>query len=107
MFKKKHSYVDFLEGILISGSLAAVTSFVFGTARGKKLQKEVLAKCKKLGHKAEYYLENIKKAAKGPMSKKLKRLAKNTLNSKPVRNVLKKVKQKRVKRKSVKRRVRR
>jgi gas vesicle protein len=94
MFKTKHSYVDFLEGVLIGGSLAAAATFVFGTAKGKKLQKEVLAKYKKLGHKAEHYLDNVKKAVKGPMAKKLKRLAKKTLNKKSVRKAFRTVRRK-------------
>jgi gas vesicle protein len=91
MFKSKHSYVDFLEGMLIGGSLAAAASFVFGTQKGKKLQKDVLAKYKKLGHKAEHYLDNVKKAVKSPMAKKLKRLAKKSLKIK-TRTMSKKVK---------------
>ena len=101
MFKKKHSYVEFLEGILLGGSLAAVASFVFGTKKGKKLQMQVLNKCKKLGHKAEHYIESAKKVAKGPMSKKLKRLASKAIRAKPVKKALKIVSG----RKSVKRRV--
>ncbi len=100
MFKKKRTYVEFLEGIMLGGSLAAVASFVFGTKKGKKIQMRILSEFKKLGHKAEHYFESAKKVARGPMSKKLSRLAGKAIKSKPIKKALKKVNR----RKSAKRR---
>jgi len=76
MFKSKPSYVEFLEGMLVGGSLATMAVFVFGTQKGKKLQKQFLEKYKKLGHKAGHYLHQVEKAARSPVAKKLKRMVK-------------------------------
>lgn len=75
----KSKYVDFLEGVLIGGSLGAAATFLFGTKKGKELQQKVVKKCRALEHKAERYVNNAKKAVKGPMSKRLKRLVKKTV----------------------------
>ncbi len=78
MFKSKHSYVDFLEGILIGGSLGAAATFIFGTEKGKKLQKEVSQKYKKLERKAGHYRHNVEKAFKSPAAKKLQKEIRQT-----------------------------
>ena len=73
MFKRKHSYANFIEGVLIGGTFAAAATYLFGTPKGKKLQRKAIAKYKKLGIKAEHYLNNIKKVANSPIVKKLKK----------------------------------
>ncbi|SRR5581483_1519020 len=88
MFKNKPSYVEFLEGILIGGSLAAVASFVFGTKRGKKLQQQILAKYKKIEHKAGHYVHKVEKAAKSPVAKKLKRMVNKAVKKTAARKMI-------------------
>jgi len=91
MFRSKpqHSYVDLFEGILIGGSLVAMTGFLFGTKKGKKLQKDMLHQYKKMRHKAEDLREKIEKTVKRE-APKIKRKAKK-LRAK-ARRVLRKVK---------------
>jgi len=74
--KPKHSYSDLFEGILIGGSLAAMTTFLFGTRRGKEFQKELMHKYKMLKNKADHMREKIEKAVNSPAAKKVKRKAK-------------------------------
>lgn len=100
MFKSKPSYVEFLEGILVGGSLAAVAVFVLGTGKGKKLQKQLIAKYKKLGHKAGHYMHNVEKAAKSPVAKKLKRMVKKAVSRKPARKVVRTARRKKATRKA-------
>lgn len=78
MQKPKHSYVDFLEGMLLGGSLGAAAALIFGTERGKKLQKEVLQQYKKLESKAGHYRHNVERAFKSPAAKKLKKEIRQT-----------------------------
>jgi gas vesicle protein len=79
MFKQRTSYVEFLEGMVVGGSLAAMAVFVLGTPRGKKLQKQLMENYKKLGDKAEFYLQ---KAAHAPIAKKMKRMAHRAVTQK-------------------------
>ena len=88
MFKSKHTYVEFLEGMVVGGSLAAMAVFVFGTDKGKKLQKEVMEQYKKLGNKAGFYMHKVEKAANSPVAKKLKRAVKKVVSRKSVRKAL-------------------
>lgn len=90
MFKSKHSYADFIEGMLVGGSLGAAATFMLGTEQGKKLQKEMMKKCKMLGSKVEHYRDNIERAVKSPAAKKLKRLAKKAVRSQVARKVVSK-----------------
>lgn len=86
MFEKKTSYVEFLEGMVVGGSLAAMAVFVFGTGQGKKLQKKLTDNYKKLGHKAGFYMHKVQKAANSPMAKKLKRMAERGVTKKSERH---------------------
>ncbi|MBI2743529.1 MAG: hypothetical protein HYX48_06400 [Chlamydiales bacterium] len=91
MFKsRQHSYADFIEGMLIGGSLAAFTTFMFGTEKGKKLQKELVQKYKKLGHKVERYRGSLERAVKSPAARKLKRAVKKAIESRPARKIARK-----------------
>lgn len=76
-------YVNFLEGLLVGGSLGAAATFLFGTKQGKELQKKIVKKYQTLEHKAEHYIHNAEKAAKGPMAKKLKRLLGKAIKKRP------------------------
>ncbi|MBX9923843.1 MAG: hypothetical protein K2Y01_07005 [Rhabdochlamydiaceae bacterium] len=63
MFKVKseHSYKDVFEGILIGGSLVALTTFIFGTKQGKEFQKGLLDKYHVLKRKAEEFQGKLHK----------------------------------------------
>ena len=88
MSRNKSSYVEFLEGMVVGGSLAAMAVYVFGTDQGKKLQKQLMDNYKKVGHKAGFYVHKVQRAAKSPIAKKLKRIAKNAVKRKSVRQVI-------------------
>jgi gas vesicle protein len=100
MFKSKSSYVTFLEGMLVGGSLGAIATFVFGSEKGKKLQKEVLQKYHKFERRAKHYRDNVERAMKSPVAKKLKRLVKKTVKSKVARKSVRRVKRKSGRRKA-------
>ncbi len=59
--KPKHSFTDIFEGILIGGSLVGMATFLFGTHKGKRLQKDLLHQYRKLKHKAEGLREKMEK----------------------------------------------
>lgn len=59
--KPKHNYVDIFEGILIGGSLVGMATFLFGTAKGKRLQKDLVHQYHKLKHKAAHLHEKMEK----------------------------------------------
>ncbi len=88
MFKPKHSYIDFLEGVLIGGSLGAAGLFLFGTQKGKKLQKKAMQHYHALEKKAHHYRDNLERAMKSPAAKKLKQLTKKVVT--PKRKAIKK-----------------
>lgn len=71
MFNKQTPYKNILEGLIIGGSLAAVTTYVLGTRKGKKFQKEFLAKVEDIRRQIK---KSAHKAAPGK-SKKAKRAA--------------------------------
>ena len=48
--KKKHSYADFFEGMLVGGALSAMSVFLFGTKKGKEFQKEIVHKYHRFCH---------------------------------------------------------
>ncbi len=77
MFQKKpqHSYIDLFEGILIGGSLVAMSTFLFGTKKGKRLQKDLLHQYHKLKHKADHLREKLEKTVH-KNAPKVKRAAK-------------------------------
>lgn len=97
MFKRKseHSYIDLFEGILIGGSLGAMTTFLFGTKKGKEVQKHLMQKYKKIGAKAEHMRDKLDKAMKSPVAKKIKRAAKKVVK-KTVRKTARKVRSRKV-----------
>jgi len=72
--RSKHSYVDLFEGIIIGGSLAAAATFIFGTKKGKELQKELVHQYKKLGRTTQDMRQKIEKVLK--TAKKIKRTIK-------------------------------
>jgi gas vesicle protein len=91
MFKsKKMSYVDFVEVLLIGGSLGAMATFMLGTEKGKKLQKEMIHKYKMLGHKVEHFRDDVVKVAKSPAAKKIKRAAKALMKTPTARKAKRK-----------------
>ncbi len=77
--KPKHSYVDLFEGIIIGSSLAAVATFIFGTKKGKDLQKELVHQYKKLGHTTKEMRKKIEKVIKSRTAKKVKRTVKKAV----------------------------
>lgn len=83
----KSKYVNFLEGILVGGSLGAAVTFMFGTKEGKKLQQEIVKKYKLLEHKAEGYQKKVKKAIKSPVAKKLERLTRKAVSQKVTKKI--------------------
>jgi gas vesicle protein len=74
--KSKHSYVDLFEGIIIGGSLAAAATFLFGTKKGKDLQKDLVKEYKKLGHTTKDMKRKLEKAIKKQAARKVKRAVK-------------------------------
>ena len=70
--KPKHSLVDLFEGIIIGGSLAAAATFLFGTKKGKELQKEIVHQYKKLGRTTKEMRSKIEHAIKSHTIKKIK-----------------------------------
>jgi gas vesicle protein len=70
--KGKHSYVDLFEGIIIGGTLAAAATFIFGTKKGKELQKELVHQYKKLGHTTQDMRHKIEKVINAQAVKKVK-----------------------------------
>lgn len=75
---KRHSFADILEGMIIGGSIAAVTTFLFGTQKGKRLQKKLLGKVEKLRTtvKTKAARRKVKKAIKRVVSRKVARARK-------------------------------
>lgn len=81
MFKMKseHSYADLFEGILIGGSLVAMTGFLLGTKKGKQFKKELLDKYHELKDKAEdlqekMHMEKAPKKIKAAVKKTVKKV---------------------------------
>ena len=66
--------MDFLEGILLGSTLGAMATFVFGTAKGKKNQKEMDHKYKTLGKKVEKFRDKLEVAKKSPAGKKVRKV---------------------------------
>jgi hypothetical protein len=100
MFKSKPHYVEFLEGLFVGGSLAAVAVFVLGTGKGKRLQKQLLERYKKLGRKAGHYAHNVQRAVKSPVAKKLKRMVKKAASRKTARKTVRTARRKHAARKA-------
>ncbi len=75
---KRHSFADILEGMIIGGSIAAVTTFLFGTQKGKRLQKKLLGKVEKIRStvKTRTARRKIKRAIKKAVSRKVQRVRK-------------------------------
>lgn len=75
---KRHSFADILEGMIIGGSIAAVTTFLFGTQKGKRLQKKLLGKVEKLRSnvKTKTARRKVKRAIKRAVSRKVQRARK-------------------------------
>ena len=90
--KPKHSYIDLFEGIIIGGSLAAAATFIFGTKKGKELQKKLVNQYKKLGHTTKAMKDKFEKLVHLHAAKKIKRAVKAKV--KKVKAEVKKVKKK-------------
>jgi len=80
--KSKHSYVDLFEGMLIGGALSAATVLLFGTKKGKELQKELMHKYKQICQKTEGMRKQFGKLVKKTKAKKIKRIAKSIKRTK-------------------------
>ncbi len=72
-------YINFLEGMLIGGSLGAAGVFIFGTKEGRHLQEEIVDKYHQLVKKTHQCQNIVKKALKKP-TKKIQRLAKKAVH---------------------------
>jgi gas vesicle protein len=70
--KSQHSYLDLFEGIIIGGTLASAATFLFGTKKGKELQKELVHQYQKLGHATKETRKKIEKAITTQVAKKVK-----------------------------------
>jgi gas vesicle protein len=88
--KSKHSYLDLFEGMIIGGTLAAAATFIFGTKKGKELQKELVHQYKKLGHTTKKMRSKIEHAINLHTAKKLKQSVKKKV--KKVKSKIKTVK---------------
>ena len=88
---KKHSYMDLFEGIIIGGSLAAAATFIFGTKKGKELQKTLLTQYKKLGRSSKDMKAKFDKLVHLHTAKKVKSAVKSKAK-KVVKKVVKKAK---------------
>jgi len=87
---KKHSYLDLFEGIIIGGSLAAAATFLFGTKKGKELQKKLVSQFKKFGHITQRMKDKVDKIIHLHAAKKVKRVVKSKI--KKVKQKIKSVK---------------
>jgi gas vesicle protein len=85
--KPKHTYLHLFEGIIIGGTLAAAAAFVFGTKKGKALQKKVVSQYKKLGRVSTQLRHKFEKIVHLQAVKKIKRAVKSK-----VKKIVKKVK---------------
>jgi gas vesicle protein len=74
--KPKHSYIDLFEGIIIGGSLAAAATFIFGTKKGKELQKKLVNQYQKLGRTTKTMKDKFEKLIHLHTTKKIKRAVK-------------------------------
>ena len=88
--KLKHSYIDLFEGIIIGGSLAAAATFIFGTKKGKELQKKLVNQYKKLGCTTKTMKDKFEKLIQLHATKKVKRVVKAKV--KKVKAKVKKIK---------------
>lgn len=88
--KPKHSYIDLFEGIIIGGSLAAAATFIFGTKKGKELQKKLVNQYKKLGRTSKTMKDKFEKLVHLHATKKVKRAVKAKV--KKVKAKVKKIK---------------
>lgn len=91
MSKSKHSFGDFCEGVLIGGSIAAMATFFLGNAKGKKLRKEWMHKYK--SH-LQHFRHSMGKAAKSPMAKKIRSIAKTVAKTDSARKLKQAIKHK-------------
>lgn len=90
--KSDHSYIDLFKGIIIGGSLAAAATFLFGTKKGKELQKELLHQYKKFGRTTKEMKKKFEHAIHSEVVKKIKRTLKRKKPSKKVKFKLKSTK---------------
>lgn len=71
MHKSPRSYKDFMLGVLLGGSLGAL---LFNTQKGKRLQKDGLAKYHQVAHAAHDFLnEKMKKLTSKKSARKRKK----------------------------------
>lgn len=93
--KPKHSLVDLFEGAIIGSSLAVAATFLFGTKKGKELQKRMSHHYKKLGRTTKEIKKRIKHAMKNNSFTKMKAALKAKMN-KAARKMTPKVRTKKV-----------
>jgi len=87
MFNKpKNHYAEFMEGILVGGAVGAVATFILGTTKGRRLQKQMLHKYRKLGENLEsrvgHLRSHMKKVTRKVMKSKVARKVKKTMRHK-------------------------
>src|SRR5690349_14611484 len=83
--KSEHSYMDLFKGIIIGGSLAAAATFIFGTKKGKELQKEFVHQYKKFGRTTKDMKRKFEHAIHAQIAKKVKRTLKSKKSSKKIK----------------------
>lgn len=74
MKHRHHNHKDILIGVAVGATVGALTTLLFGTEKGKKLQKEVVHKIHQLQTEREHFMQRGKKFFVA--SKKVKRKAK-------------------------------
>lgn len=57
--ESKHSYSDIFGGMVVGGGLVGLSVFLFGTKKGKEIQKELIKKYKHLRHRAEMSMKML------------------------------------------------
>jgi gas vesicle protein len=67
---KKHSHLEFFEGMLAGGALSAMSVFLFGTKKGKEFQKEIVHKYHQLCHSTVGMREKMGAFIKSPKVKR-------------------------------------
>ena len=92
MFNSKKNEALFWEGVVLGGMLGAAATFALKTAKGKKLQKQLLKTYKGLGLKAGHvghYLEGMRKklSKKSRPKKSKKRASRKNFHTEEKRNV--------------------
>jgi gas vesicle protein len=73
---KQHSYFEMFEGIVIGASVAAAATFLFGTKKGKKIQKDLVHQYKKAGRVTNEMKHKFNEAIHTGLSKTKRKVTK-------------------------------